>query len=95
MRFRQHTKLSPVYPSGRCSVVIRVTSQGKRIELYTGITLRPSQWNGNKERVKQGCNVDGLMYNVKKQKINVETITVMEQDHVLLKKINLFVIVIY
>ena len=37
----------------------------------------------------------GLMYNVKKQKINVEIIIVMEQDHVLLKKINLFVSVIY
>lgn len=69
MRFRQHTKLSPVYPSGRCSVIIRVTSQGKRIELYTGITLKPSQWNENKERVKQGCNVDGLMYNVLNDKL--------------------------
>ena len=70
MRFRQHTKLSPVYPSGRCSVIIRVTSQGKRIELYTGITLKPSQWNDNKERVKQGCNVDGLMYNVLNDKLD-------------------------
>ena len=69
MRFRQHSKLSPVYPSGRCSVIIRVTSQGKRIELYTGITLKPSQWNENKERVKQGCNVDGLMYNVLNDKL--------------------------
>ena len=69
MRFRQHTKLSPVYPSGRCSVIIRVTSQGKRIELYTGITLKPSQWNDNKERVKQGCNVDGLMYNILNDKL--------------------------
>lgn len=64
MRFRQHTKLTSIYPSGRCSVIIRVSYQNKRVNLYTGITLKPNQWNENKERVKQGCNVDGYMYNV-------------------------------
>lgn len=63
MRFRQNTKLSPVYPSGRCSVIIRVSHAGKRVELYTGFTVKPSQWNENKQRVKHGCNVDGIMYN--------------------------------
>ena len=69
MRFRQHTKLSALYDSGRCSVVIRVSSQGKRKDLYTGITVKPSQWNGSKERVKQGCTVDGLKYNVLNDKL--------------------------
>lgn len=69
MRFRQHTKLSAQYESGRCSVVIRVSSQGKRKDLYTGITVKPSQWNDKKERVKQGCTVDGLKYNVLNDKL--------------------------
>ena len=63
MRFRQRTKLTPQYPSGRCSVIIRVSHRGKRKDLYTGITIKPNQWNVNKERVKQGSSVDGMMYN--------------------------------
>ena len=69
MRFRQNTKLTPVYPSGRSSVIIRVSHAGKRVELYTGYTVKPSQWNANKQRVKQGCNVDGIMYNAINDKL--------------------------
>lgn len=63
-KFRYKTKLGVSNTSGRCSVIIRVTRGGERIDLYTGITVLPKQWNENKERVKQGCNVDGSEYNV-------------------------------
>ena len=69
MRFKQNTKLTPVYSSGKSSIIIRVSHGGKRIELYTGFTIRPNQWNEKKERVRQGCNVDGYMYNVINDKL--------------------------
>lgn len=63
-KFRYKTKLSVPNTSGRCSVLIRVSYGGSRVELYSGITLQPKQWSENKERVKQGCIVDGMEYNV-------------------------------
>ena len=48
--------------SGVCSVRLRVSSQSKRVDLHTGITLLPKQWS--RDRVKQGCVVNGLEYNV-------------------------------
>ena len=48
--------------SGICSVRLRVSSQGKRVDLHTGITLLPKQWG--RDKVKQGCVVNGLEYNV-------------------------------
>lgn len=62
-RFRYHTKLSVPNTSGRCSVIIRVCYNG-RVDLYTGITILPTQWSEKKERVKQGCVVGGFQYNV-------------------------------
>lgn len=56
--------------SGRCSAIIRVSYGGKRLDLYTGITLLPSQWNDKKERVKQGFKVDGYQYNVLNSKLS-------------------------
>ena len=70
MRFRYHTRLTIPNSSGRCSVIIRVSYQGKRRDLYTGITLLPNQWNDKKERVKQGHVVDGYQYNVLNEKLN-------------------------
>lgn len=63
-KFRYKTKLSVPNTSGRCSVIIRVSYGGCRVELYSGITLQPKQWSENRERVKQGCVVDGTEYNV-------------------------------
>lgn len=63
-KFRYNTKLGVPNTSGKCSAIIRVTFNGGRIELYTGITLSPKQWNVSRQRVKQGCVVDGYEYNV-------------------------------
>ena len=70
MKFRQHTRLTIPNSSGRCSVIIRVTYKGNRKDLYTGITLLPTQWNEKKERVKQGYKVDGYQYNILNEKLN-------------------------
>ena len=48
--------------NGMHSVLLRVACQGRRIEIYTGITLFPKQWKSDK--VKQGCIINGLEYNV-------------------------------
>ena len=64
MKFNHNTRLTVPNSSGRCSVIIRVTFQKGRKDLYTGITLLPSQWNEKRERVKQGCTVAGYQYNV-------------------------------
>ena len=69
MKFSYHTRHTVPNSSGRCSVIIRVTYGGKRTDLYTGITVRPNQWNEQKERVKQGCTVDGYLYNVLNAKL--------------------------
>lgn len=70
MRFRFHTRLTVPNSSGRCSAIIRVSYQGGRVDLYTGITVREEQWNGKKERVKQGCTVDGYQYNILNKKLD-------------------------
>lgn len=64
MKFGIHCGLSMPDKNGKCCVVMRVSHQSKRDNLHTGITLLPSQWNKNKERVKQGCTVGGMKYNV-------------------------------
>ncbi len=63
-KFRYKTKLGVPHTNGKCSVMIRVTYGGDRVDMYTGISVMPKQWSENKERVKQGCNVDGSEYNV-------------------------------
>ena len=62
-RYRLQTTISVPNTSGRCSVRIRVSAQG-RIDLYTGIMLLPRQWNKSRQRVKQGCVVEGYQWNV-------------------------------
>lgn len=69
-KFRYHTVLSQPNSGGKCSVIIRVSFDNKRIILYSGITLLPKQWSSNKGRVKQGCIVDGYEYNVLNNQLN-------------------------
>lgn len=62
-RYRVQTTISVPNTSGRCSVRMRVSTQG-RVDLYTGIMLLPNQWNKARQRVKQGCVVDGYEWNI-------------------------------
>ena len=64
LKFKIQTGLTVPNSSNACSVRIRVSFQSKRVDLYTGIMLLPKQWNEDKQRVKQGCNVNGYEYNV-------------------------------
>lgn len=64
LKFKYQTGLTVPNSSSACSVRIRVSFQSKRIDLYAGIMLLPSQWNEKKQRVKQGCVVNGYEYNV-------------------------------
>lgn len=62
-RFRIQTGITSPDTKGICSVRIRV-SAGGRVDLYTGIVLKPNQWSESRQRVKQGCVVDGYTYNI-------------------------------
>lgn len=53
--------LGAIEPNGYCSVRIRMTLK-KRVDLYTGITVKPEQWDYTRRRVKQGCKVRGASY---------------------------------
>ena len=67
-KFKIQTSITKPNTSGRCSVRIRVCAGG-RIDLYSGILLLPDQWNKNRQRVKQGCVVDGYPFNLLNDKI--------------------------
>lgn len=53
--------LGALEPSGYCSVRIRLTFK-KRVDFYTGITVKPEQWDYSRRRVKHGCIVRGIYY---------------------------------
>lgn len=50
--------------NGVGSVRFRISCQGSRIDLYTGIVLSKSQWNEKSRKVKQGCKVNKIPFNV-------------------------------
>lgn len=50
--------------NGVGSVRFRVSCQGSRVDLYTGIILAKSQWNEKNKKVKQGCKVNKIPYNI-------------------------------
>ncbi len=62
-KYRVQTGLSVPDKRGACFVRMRVSAQG-RIDLYTGITVLPKEWSEARQRVKQGCVVNGYPYNV-------------------------------
>lgn len=64
LKFKYQTRLTVPCVGNTCSVRIRVTYQGKRIDLYSGIAVQSSQWDKNRQRVKQGCIVNGYAFNV-------------------------------
>lgn len=79
IRFKYKTQLSKPSTGGKCSVIIRVSSQGKRADLYTGITLLPvkriekrtvKQWDEKKGRIRQGVRIDGYEYHVLNSQLN-------------------------
>ena len=47
--------------NGYCPVRIRLTFK-KREDFYTGVTVKPSQWDTDVQRVKHGCKVKGVSY---------------------------------
>lgn len=52
------------------SVIIRVQFAGRRQDLYTGITARKEMWDTKRCRIKQGCKVGGIDYNVANRRID-------------------------
>ena len=71
VKFRLQTGIFSPDRGKRYYVRIRVSAQG-RIDLFTGITLQPQQWNAGRQRVKQGCVVNGYAYNVLNDEIEAQ-----------------------
>ena len=61
-KYNINAKITPPSKKGVCSVILRVTSKARRVDLYTGITLAEKQWKDGK--VKQGCIVNGQDFNI-------------------------------
>lgn len=51
------------------SLIIRVSFQGKRAELYTGFVCDKKKWNQNQGRIKNGSKVNGIEYKVINKKL--------------------------
>ena len=69
-RYNIKRGLTPPTKTGVCSVRLRVSALSHRVDLHTGITLTPKQWG--KDRVKQGCVVDGMDYNILNDSIRAQ-----------------------
>jgi integrase len=52
--------------------MLRVSSKGKRIDLYTGISVQEKQWSTKTKRVKHGCSISGTPYNVMNDTIDAQ-----------------------
>lgn len=68
-KLRLNTQLSPTRKDGCASIIIRASYNGRR-DLYTGYSIKPSQWNASRSRVKQGIKVDGVFYNIINDELN-------------------------
>lgn len=64
IKHRTNIGLSNLRKDGSRSVMLRVSCQGKRTDLYTGVNVQEKQWSEKTRRVKHGCNVHGTPYNV-------------------------------
>lgn len=75
MLFTKHSitvGLSNPRKDGSQSVMLRVSSKGKRIDLYTGISVQEKQWSTKTKRVKHGCSISGTPYNVMNDTIDAQ-----------------------
>lgn len=64
--------LTPPIESGRQYISYRVTCNGKRLNLLSGISLTDAskQWDDKTNRVKHGAKVNGTSYNILNARIN-------------------------
>lgn len=75
MKYTKHTTkvgLSNLRKDGSRSVMLRVSCQGKRTDLYTGVNVQEKQWSNKNMRVKHGCDVKGTPYNVLNDTIDAQ-----------------------
>lgn len=54
---------------GLSPVLIRVTYNGKRLNLYTGISCDKDRWDKKRNCIKQGSKINGFEYNVLNEQI--------------------------
>ncbi len=64
LKFNINISLSQQFRRGNQIVRIRVTTKSKRIDLYTGITVKKSQWDVRRQKVKQGCVIGNTTYDI-------------------------------
>lgn len=63
MKFNRTTCRHIPSEEGNSPIVIRVSYNGKRVNLYTGFTCDKAKWDKKREKVKNGSKVNGYDYN--------------------------------
>lgn len=73
MKYVKHSTvvdISKVRANGYASVILRVSSLGKRDSLHTGINIPLSAWSTRTHKVKNGSLVDGTPFNILNETID-------------------------
>lgn len=69
MKFSRRTCRHRNNEINNSSVIIRVSFQSKRAELYTGFVCDKKRWNQNQGRIKNGSKINGVEYQVINKKL--------------------------
>ena len=69
MKFSRRTCRHRNNEINNSSVIIRVSFESKRAELYTGFVCDKKRWNQNQGRIKNGSKINGVEYQVINKKL--------------------------
>ena len=69
MKFNRTTCRHLPSKKGLSPVLIRVTYNGKRLNIYTGISCDENRWDKKRNCLKQGSKINGFEYNVLNEQI--------------------------
>ena len=64
MKFNRTTCRHIPSEEGNSPIVIRVSYNGKRVNLHTGFTCDKAKWDKKREKVKNGSKVNGYDYKI-------------------------------
>ncbi len=62
LKYKMHIRRTTPRKNGYSSVIFNIHYRNTLNRLYSGISVLDSQWNEQKECVKQGCRVDNISY---------------------------------
>lgn len=72
LRFSVNTRRTSTRKNGYSSVIFNIHYRNQLHRLYSGISVMDSQWNAQKECVKQGVKVGNILYTVLNKRLKDE-----------------------